>query len=92
MCIAGYVRYMDDFISFADNKESLHKLLAEIRSFVSDKLKLELKESVTTIAPITEGVPFLGFRIFPGIIRIKRENLIRMSKKIKNKHCCPVKI
>ncbi len=83
--IEGYVRYMDDFISFADDKTSLRQLLAEIRSFVRERLKLELKESVTTIAPVTEGVPFLGFRIFPGLIRIKRENLVRMNKKIKSK-------
>ncbi len=83
--IKGYVRYMDDFISFSDNKESLHQLLTAIKKFVEDKLKLELKDSVTTIAPVTEGVPFLGFRIFPGIIRIKRENLIRMNQKLKRK-------
>lgn len=76
---------MDDFISFADDKKSLHQLLAEIRLFVRKRLRLELKESVTTIAPVTEGVPFLGFRVFPGIIRIKRENLVRMNRKIKNK-------
>ena len=83
--IKGYVRYMDDFISFANDKGSLHQLLSEVRLFVKEYLKLGLKESVTTIAPVTEGVPFLGFRVFPGIIRIKRENLIRMNKKIKNK-------
>lgn len=83
--IKGYVRYMDDFISFADSKQTLSTLLAEIDGFVKSELKLELKEKVTTIAPVTEGVPFLGFRIFPGIIRIKRENLVRMRKKIKRK-------
>lgn len=44
-----------------------------------------LKDSVTTIAPVSEGVPFLGFRVFPGVIRIKRENLVRMNKKVKIK-------
>ncbi len=83
--VKGYLRYMDDFISFSDNKESLRHLLTEINRFVREELKLELKASVTTLAPVSEGVPFLGFRIFSGIIRIKRENLIRMNQKIKRK-------
>ncbi len=83
--VKGYVRYMDDFISFSDDKKLLHSLLTDINRFVREELKLELKESVTTIAPVTEGVPFLGFRVFPGIVRIKRENLIRMNQKIKRK-------
>lgn len=83
--VKGYVRYMDDFISFSNDKGSQRGLLADIDRFVREELKLELKESVTTLAPVTEGVPFLGFRIFTGIIRIKRENLIRMNQKIKKK-------
>ncbi|MFZ1807250.1 MAG: hypothetical protein WAU36_08515 [Cyclobacteriaceae bacterium] len=83
--VRSYVRYMDDFISFSNDKESLRGLLADIDRFVKEELKLELKESVTTLAPVTEGIPFLGFRIFTGIIRIKRENLIRMNQKIKKK-------
>jgi RNA-directed DNA polymerase len=83
--VKGYVRYMDDFISFSDDKDSLRHLLAEIERFVRGELKLELKHTVTTLAPVSEGVPFLGFRIFPGVIRIKRENLVRMSQRVKRK-------
>lgn len=83
--IGGYVRYMDDFISFADDKESLHFLLREIEQFVGTVLKLQLKDKVTTIAPVSEGIPFLGFRVFPNLIRIKRENLVRIRRKIKLK-------
>jgi len=81
----GYVRYMDDFISFSDSKEVLHALLVDIRKFVSRELKLELKESVTRIAPTTEGVPFLGFRIFKNLIRLQRPNLIRLRKNFKRR-------
>lgn len=80
--IKSYLRYMDDFISFAENKDDLHSLLGRIESYARNELKLELKAKVTTIAPVTEGVPFLGFRIYPGVIRLKRENLVRMRKKI----------
>lgn len=83
--VKGYVRYMDDFISFSDNKNDLLALLAKIESFAQQTLKLELKEKVMTIAPVTEGVPFLGFRIYPRVIRLRRENLVRMRKKIRLK-------
>jgi len=36
---------------------------------------------VTQIAPVSEGVPFLGMRIFKNLIRIPRGNLVRLRKK-----------
>jgi retron-type reverse transcriptase len=83
--VPGYLRYMDDFISFSNDKAVLHKVLEEIEQFTDKQLKLRLKDKVTLIAPVSEGVPFLGFRIFPGLIRIKRENLVRMRRKIHKK-------
>lgn len=83
--VKGYVRYMDDFISFSEKKDDLQELLKKIEIFVQQTLKLELKEKATTLAPVAEGVSFLGFRIYPRIIRIRRENLVRMRKKIRMK-------
>ena len=83
--IKGYLRYMDDFISFSDDKETLHQLLAQIRIYTGEILGLKLKEKVTVIAPVSEGVPFLGFRVFPNLIRVKRENLVRFRQKIRKK-------
>ena len=83
--VKGYVRYMDDFILFAENKNTLHGQLEKIRLFLHENLKLILKEKVTMIAPTFEGVPYLGFRVFPGMIRLKRENLVRMRRTITKK-------
>jgi len=44
-----------------------------------------LKEKVTRIAPVSEGVPFLGFRIFPNLIRVQRANLVRFRQKIRQR-------
>ncbi len=81
--VQGYVRYMDDFILFADKKEVLHQYLADIENFIGRELRLSLKAKVTTIAPVTQGIPFLGFRIFRNLIRIKRENLVRLRRNIR---------
>jgi RNA-directed DNA polymerase len=83
--LKGYLRYMDDFICFADSKAELHDLLAKIRAFCREELKLELKEKVVKIAPVSEGVPFLSFRIYRQLIRIQRVNLVRMRRNIKRK-------
>ncbi len=83
--LKGYVRYMDDFICFGQEKKILKDLLGQIRVFVDEKLKLILKDKVVRIAPVTEGVPFLGFRIFRKLIRLQRPNLVRFRKKIKKK-------
>lgn len=78
----AYLRYMDDFILFHESKDDLHKALAQIRTFAENVLRLSLKDKATIIAPVSGGVPYLGFRIFPGLIRLQRANLVRLRKKI----------
>ncbi len=75
-----YVRYMDDFIALANTKTDLHILKATVSKFLRQKLGLQLKESATFIAPVKQGIPFLGFRVFPHLLRLKRENLLRFRR------------
>lgn len=83
--VKGYLRYMDDFILFGPDKVKLHLLKAKVTDFLSGTLLLKLKEESTLVAPCYTGVPFLGFRIFPGIIRIKKENKNRWLKNLKKR-------
>lgn len=78
----GYIRYMDDFILFSNNKKELGVFLTEIRKFLNGMLKLELKEKVVRVSPVSEGLPFLGYRVFRGLIRLQRTNLVRFRRKI----------
>lgn len=80
-----YVRYMDDLLLLAPDKSTLKGLLVSIEEFSNGQLKLNLKEKATKLAPISDGVPFLGFRLFPNLIRLQRQNLVRMRKKIRGK-------
>jgi len=77
-----YVRYMDDFAILNGNKEYLKKLRLKIEEFLQKNLKLKLKTKATFINTQTNGLPFLGTRIFPNTIRIKKENLQRSLNKI----------
>lgn len=70
--VPGVVRYMDDLLLFANDKPTLHRYLAEVGSFLGQHLRLELKARATRIAPVTEGIGFLGFVIYPGTIRVNQ--------------------
>ncbi len=85
MRIKGYLRYMDDFLVFSSDKRELWKYLSDIRGFLWEKLILEIKDEASYIAPISQGIPFLGFRIFPGTVRLKRENLVRFNRKVRGR-------
>ncbi|MBN2491015.1 MAG: group II intron reverse transcriptase domain-containing protein [Planctomycetes bacterium] len=78
----AYVRYMDDFVAWDARKDRLFDLWGEIRAFLAEQLRLELKEAGTFIAPVEAGVPFLGLRVFPGLLRLQRARLRRMRSLI----------
>ena len=77
---AGYIRYMDDFILLADSKETLWKMLSEVHLWLLQELKLALKFPVCCIFPATEGLPFLGYTIFPGVLRLQGKRLRRSRR------------
>ncbi len=66
----GYVRYMDDFLLFSDSKSFLRDAHERIREFVECHLKLALKSEATVHAPVSEGIPFLGLRLWPRVLRL----------------------
>ncbi len=80
--IEGYIRYMDDSVLFADEKDTLWDAKNRIESYLSCELSLKLKENSVIVAPVSQGLSFLGFRIFPGIIRIQRKGWRRFRRKV----------
>jgi len=78
----AYVRYMDDMVIFSDSRDHLKIVLKKIDDFLTDHLKLKLKERATLINTGLHGLPFLGYRVFPNLIRVKRENLKRIGKRL----------
>lgn len=74
---AGYVRYMDDFVLFADDKQRLHDDRRAIATFLRDELDLGLKERAVRLQPTWTGLPFLGFVLFPALVRVQPANLRR---------------
>ena len=83
MGVKAYLRYMDDMLIFAADKSQLHDLITCIEDFIGQHLQLSLKPSATLVAPVSEGIPFLGFRIFPGLIRLNGQTLRRFTHRLR---------
>lgn len=81
----GYVRYMDDSVLFADEKAALVRALAAVDRFVGEELQLRLKERATILAPTRAGLPFLGWRIYPGTTRLRPQNLRRTRRRLRHR-------
>ena len=65
---AGRLPY---FLLFADDKVTLHRWRDEIISFLQT-LRLTLHENRAQPRPVTQGIPFLGFTVYPDYRRLKR--------------------
>jgi len=79
--IGGYVRYMDDLVLWADEKDTLRDAAARIAGYLRERLALRVKAGSLLLAPVFQGLPFLGFRVFPGLIRIDRRGWRRFRRK-----------
>ena len=69
-CLA-YLRYVDDMLLFADDKGQLWEWRAAIIEFLAG-LRLTLHENRAQPQPVAEGIPFLGFTVYPDHRRLKR--------------------
>ncbi len=83
--IPGYVRYMDDFVLFANDKHVLKEALQHIESYLTTHLHLSLKEKAVKLNQQMHGLTFLGRRIYGSTVRFHRENAKRALKNIKKR-------
>jgi len=77
-----YLRYADDLLFFGDDKARLWAWQGEITCFVA-RLRLSLHEKKTVVFPVTDGVDWLGFRLYPTHRRLRRENVRRAVRRLK---------
>ncbi len=82
--VQGYVRYVDDFVLFADSKEQLRDWKNEIARYLAG-LRLILHPNKTHIYRTADGVPFLGFRVWPCYRVVKKDKVKRYRRFLKNK-------
>lgn len=76
-----HLRYMDDLLVFGHSKRELWSAHERSRALLAERLSLDLKERVTLVAPTSEGIPFLGCRVFPNLLRVDRAGLVRFTRR-----------
>ena len=75
----AYVRYVDDFLLFGDEKRQLWEWRRQIEQRLA-RLRLTIHPGVQP-QPVTEGIPFLGFVVFPDRRRLKRRKGVHFRRK-----------
>ncbi|MDY7095576.1 MAG: reverse transcriptase domain-containing protein [Acidobacteriota bacterium] len=78
----GYVRFVDDLLLFADDKRTLGRWRRELIAKAAG-LRLTLHETRCQTRPVTEGIPFLGFVVYPHHKRLKRRKGIAYRRRLK---------
>ena len=73
----AYLRYMDDFVLFSDDKTQLQEWKAAIREFLATDLRLVLHPQKSLVFPVSVGVDFCGFRIYRTHRRLRRSSVRR---------------
>lgn len=81
--IRYYVRYMDDIVILGDSKEQVHLWIKQIGAYMEEKLKLDLNPKKCFVRPISQGVDFCQYRIFPDHVKLKKKTALRMKRNLK---------
>lgn len=76
--IQKYVRYMDDTIILAPNKETAQNWKDAIERFLSERLRLDLNRK-TSVRPADENVEFVGYVINTHSLRLRKKTVRRMK-------------
>ena len=80
--VSAFCRYVDDFLLFSEYKRQLWAWKDAIRAKLQ-ALRLTLHEGSSTVYPVKNGVPFLGFRLYPTHRRLKRKNGVAFQRRFK---------
>jgi hypothetical protein len=73
---------MDDFVVWGDSRAELVDVWCQVACFLESELKLALKPN-GTINRTVNGLEFLGYRLYPGVVRLARRSKVRFARKFR---------
>lgn len=80
--IEYYIRYMDDVIILSNSKVQLRYWKDTISSFLETELELQLNQK-TCIRPISQGIEFVGYRIWENRVVLRKSTTLRIKRSLK---------
>jgi len=82
-----YFRYADDLVILSDNKPYLRQLLAEIRQYLHENLKLTVKDNYQVFPVDARGIDFVGYVFYHTHVMLRKtikKSFARMVAKNRN--------
>lgn len=79
-----YFRYADDLVILSGNKEYLHEILSQIRTYLSQNLKLSIKGNYQVFPVESRSIDFVGYRFYHTHTMLRKsikKNFARMVAK-----------
>ena len=86
--IKFYYRYADDIVILHNDKEYLHYLFKEIEAYLSDNLKLEIKDNWQVFPVEKRGIDFVGYVFYHTYVLLRKsikQNFCRKVAKLNKK-------
>ena len=77
-----YYRYADDIVILASNKPYLHDLFIQMKEYLSENLKLEIKKNYQVFPVEKRGIDFVGYVFFSKYIRLRKTIKKRFCRKV----------
>ena len=87
--IKYYYRYADDIVILHNDKQFLHKLLNDIKNYLRDKLKLNVKNDYQVFPVDDRGISFAGYVTRHDYCLVRKnikKNFIRKNNKLKKRN------
>ena len=81
----GYARYVDDFALFSDDPAALWAWKAVLRERL-ERLRLRFHEGSAQVAPCAAGIPWLGFIVEPGRVRVKARKVRHTTRHLQARY------
>ena len=79
--IKRYIRYVDDLVIVHSNPHQLRAWRDQIELFIQQRLQLQLKAD-QRLQPLTNGIDFLGYIIYPTHTRVRRRVIAHAHNKL----------
>ena len=77
-----YIRYVDDFVILDGDKVRLHWVKGQMEKYLGT-LRLKMHSHKCQIVLVKDGINFLGYRIFPTHRKLRRSNVTRARRRLR---------
>lgn len=78
----AYLRYVDDFALFSDSKSELWSWKQAIVERLA-ALRLIVHDRSAQVTPVGDGIPWLGFIVYPTHRRVKASKVCRFARRLR---------